>query len=227
MTTTRVWFESLTDSVFALGAAAREAQRAARAAEIARDAYDLDRLRPVDGELRIDGRAPGGVPFRPHDDALFRIGDIHREQANKLRNLYVQAALGYACGTSWATLRVLDGDQPDAVRLGRTQEGSYAISGELCPVPPLMPGLKRWSGYTKFIQAHSRWALCEEAGLYAEYLDEQPQLTDHETGELHEAIDAATGLPDAAYAYGVLAEAALHFALLEPRAQQARNRSHT
>ncbi|MEU8877584.1 hypothetical protein AB0D24_41945 [Streptomyces javensis] len=225
MTNPMPWFESLTDSVYALGAAAREAQRAARAAELARDAYDLDRLRPVDGEVRLDGRDPGGVPFRPHDAALFTIGDALREQAFKLRTIYTQTATGYAYGTAWAILRVLEGQQPDAVQLGRSREGIYAIPGELCPVPSLMPGLERWSGYKKFVQAHARWALCEEAGMYAEYLDEQPQLADHEAGELHEALDAASGVPDAAYAYGQHVESALHFALLEPRTQHARQQS--
>ncbi|WP_086708301.1 hypothetical protein [Streptomyces antimycoticus] len=222
MTSPMPWFESLTDSVYALGAAAREAQRAARTADLACDAYDLDRLRLLDGEVRLDGQHQSSVPFRPHDAALFTITKTLTEQTFKLRNLYTQTAMGYAYGTAWAILRVLEGQQPDAVQLGRSREGFYAIPGELCPVPSLMPGLKRWSGYKQFVQAHARWAMCEEAGMFAEYLDEQPQLSDHEAGELHEALDAATGVPDAAYAYGYLAEAALHFALLEPRAQHAR-----
>ncbi|MDW6061371.1 hypothetical protein SAZ11_29320 [Streptomyces sp. FXJ1.4098] len=124
MTRPMPWFETLTDSVYALGAAAREAQRAARTAELAREAYDLDRLRPVDGEVRLDGRALGGVPFRPHDAVLFTIGKALMEQANKLRTLYTQAAKGYAYGTAWAILRVLEGQQPDAVQLGRNNDGA-------------------------------------------------------------------------------------------------------
>ncbi|MEU8870276.1 hypothetical protein AB0D24_03775 [Streptomyces javensis] len=225
MTSPMPWFESLTDSVYALGAAAREAQRAARTAELARDAYDLDRLRPVDGRIRIDGRGSQAVPFRPHFRALLTIGDILTDQANQLRRLYTQAADGYAYGTAWAILRVLDGQQPDAVHLGRSPEGFYIIPGELCPIPSLMPGLERWSGYEEFVQTHAQWAICEEAGLYAEHLDEQPKLSDHEAGELHKALDTATGTPDAAYAYGQLAESALHFALLGPRAQHVRQQS--
>jgi hypothetical protein len=225
MTATPVWFESLADSVYALGAAAREAQRAARAAELARDSYDLDRLRPVDGHIRFDGRPDSTVPFRPHDNVLFAIGDTLSEQANKLRTLYAQAALGYAYGTAWAITSVLDGQQPDAVRLGRTLKGFYIIPGELCPAPPLMPGLERWNDYPKFVQARVALLLCEEAGIFADCLDEQPCLSDHEVGELHEAIDTASSLPDAAAAYGQLAESALHFALLEPKAQHARHQA--
>ncbi|MDW6061341.1 hypothetical protein SAZ11_29155 [Streptomyces sp. FXJ1.4098] len=223
MTRPMPWFETLTDSVYALGAAAREAQRAARTAELAREAYDLDRLRPVDGEVRLDGRALGGVPFRPHDAVLFTIGKALMEQANKLRTLYTQAAKGYAYGTAWAILRVLEGQQPDAVQLGRNNDGGYVVPAGACPAPVLMPGLERWSGYKQFVQVHARWAICEEADVHAAYLDAQPQLSDHEAGELHEAIDTATGAPDAAYAYGQLAESALHFALLEPRSQHARS----
>ncbi|MGR3939406.1 hypothetical protein [Streptomyces sp. BRA346] len=221
MNATPVWFESLTDSVYALGAAAREAQHAARTADLACDAYDLDRLRPSDGRVGTDDRGAQAVSFRPHFRALLTIGDALMEQTRKMRTLYAQTAMGYAYGTAWAILRVLEGQQPDAVQLSRNNDGGYIIPGELCPIPSLMPGLERWTGYKQLVQAHAQWALCEEAGMFAEYLDEQPQLSDHEAGELHKALDTATGEPDAAYAYGQLAESALHFALLEPRAQHA------
>jgi hypothetical protein len=165
------------------------------------------------------------VPFRPHDDALFVIGSVLSEQRRKLNSLYVQAALGYAYGAAWAILRVLDGQHPDTVELGRTPQGEYIIPGELCPVPSLMPKLQRWNGYEKFVCAHARWAQCDMAAAYADYLDEQSSLTDHEAGELDDAIDSAAGLPDAAYAYGVLAESGLAFALLDAKAEHARTRA--
>jgi hypothetical protein len=208
---TTPWFESLADSVYALGAAAREAQRAYRAAEIAQQHYDLDRLRPIDGEVALDDRVPSTIPFRPHDDALFRIGNTLQEQTNALRRLYAQTADAYAYGTTWAILRVLDGHQPATVSLGRTSEGYSIIPGELCPVP-LMPRLERWNNYPKFVHARAQMLRCEEAGNYADYLDEQPHLSDHQAGEFHDALDTASNLPDAAYAYGVLAESALRVA---------------
>ncbi|MFD9631678.1 hypothetical protein [Streptomyces violascens] len=221
MPKTQPWFETLADSAYALGAAACEAQRAARTAELARDAYSLDRLRPVDGYVRLDGR-DASMPFRPHDAVLFTVGDVLSEQANKLRALYNQAATGYAYGTAWAILRVLDGDHPDAVALGRTQEGYYVIPGELCPVPPLMPALQGWNDYPKFVAAHARMAICEEAGLFAEYLDEQDPLSEQDAAAFHEALDTASGTADAAVEFGHLAQSALHFALLKPRAEHHR-----
>ncbi|WP_328632797.1 hypothetical protein [Streptomyces sp. NBC_00356] len=218
MPKTEPWFESLTDSAFALGAAARETRAAARAAELADAAYDLDRLRPVDGELHLDNRPAGSVPFRPHDAALFAIGGALMTHAHKMQRLYAYAALGYAFGTAWATLRVLEGGQPPAVRLGRSEEGAYFVPGELCPVPPLMPQLERWCDYPKLLAARAKWAHCEEAGDFAEYLDEEPHLSDHDAGQFYIALDTAAGSPDAAYAYGQLAERGLRFALLAARA---------
>ena len=75
--------------------------------------------------------------------------------------------------------------------------------------PPRLPKLERWSGYAKFVQAHAWWAICEESALFAEYLDEQTELSDHEAGELHEALDVAAGTADVACAFGALAESAL------------------
>lgn len=209
------WFKSLPDSVFALGAAARETRAAARAAELADAAYDLDRLRPIDGELHLDNRPASSVPFRPHDAALFDIGGALMTHAHKMQRLYVYAVLGYAYGTAWAILRVLEGEQPPAVQLGRSDEGAYYVPGEVCPVPPLMPQLERWNDYPKLVAAREEWARCEEAGLIADGLDAEEHLSDHEAGRMYVAVDMAEGAPDAAYAYGQLAESGLRFALLK------------
>ncbi|MFD8301495.1 hypothetical protein ACFV29_03915 [Streptomyces sp. NPDC059690] len=222
MKTTPVWFDSLTDSVYALGAAAREAQRAARAAELERDAYSPDRIRLLDAEVHVDGRAPGSVPFRPHDAAVFTIGDTIGKAVRVLRGLYVNTALAYGYGTAWAILRVLDGQQPAAVSLRRSADGHCMLPPDLCPVLPAMPALQRWNDYVRFEQARLRLVECDSAGCHAEFLDCQAELSDHEAAELHAALDVAAGEADAAYAYGVLAESALHFALLEPKAQHAR-----
>ncbi|MFF4210710.1 hypothetical protein ACFYZE_15410 [Streptomyces sp. NPDC001796] len=225
MKTTLAWFDSLTDSVFALGAAAREAQRAARAAELERDAYSPDRIRLLDAAVHVDGRDPGSVPFRPHDAAVFAIGDTLSKTARALRELYLNTALAYGYGTAWAILRVLDGQQPAAVHLRRTVDGHYMLPAELCPVPPAMPALERWNGYATFERARLHLVECDAAGMHADFLGDQSELSDHEAAELHTALDVAAGEADAAYAYGVRAESALHFALLEPKAQHASTRA--
>ncbi|MFE1885243.1 hypothetical protein [Streptomyces diastatochromogenes] len=225
MKTTLAWFDSLTDSVHALGAAAREAQRAARTAELDRDAYSPDRIRLFDAEVHVEGRAPGSVPFRPHDDAVFAIGDTLSTTARVLRELYLNTALAYAYGTTWAIRQVLDGNQPAAVRLGRTADGHYTLPAELCPVPPAVPVLERWSEYRKFEQARARLLDIDDAENVAEYLDQQRYLSDRDATDLHAALDVMAGHAYAAYEYGVLAESALHFALLAPKAQHASTRA--
>ncbi|MER5511245.1 hypothetical protein ABT052_38895 [Streptomyces sp. NPDC002766] len=225
LTITPAWFDSLTDSVYALGAAAREAQRAARATELEHAAYSPDRIRLLDAAVHVDGRASGSVPFRPHDAAVFTIGDTLSKTAQVLRELYVNTALAYGYGTAWAILRVLEGQQPPAVQLGRTADGHYMLPADLCPVPPAMPALQRWNDYARFEQARLRLVECDSAGCHADFLACQGDLSDHEAAELHTALDVAAGEADAAYAYGVLAESALHFALLGPKARHARTRA--
>ncbi|MFD7918876.1 hypothetical protein ACFV3R_06600 [Streptomyces sp. NPDC059740] len=218
-TRTLPWFETLTDSVYALGAAAREAQRAYRSALIACDQYALERLRPIDGAVTLTGEPSSTLPYRPHDHALFAIGDVLAGQRDRLRTLYSRTAHSYAYGTTWALLRVLDGDQPPHVAIQRTADGYDVIPHELCPIPPAMPRLERWVGHGRLESARQRMLRCDEAGDFADDLSDQPELSDHDAGLFHDALDVAGGLPDAAYAYGEQAENALHFALLEPRTQ--------
>ncbi|TQE20017.1 hypothetical protein [Streptomyces ipomoeae] len=217
--TTRTWFDSLTGSVYALGAAAREAQLAARTAHLTCEQYEPHRIRLSDAEVHLDDHAVGATPLRPHAVAVSTIGDTLSKTATVLDALYTNTALAYAYGTAWAILRVLKGEQPHAVRLGRTRDGHYILPRELCPVPPAMPSLERWNEYTKFERARLHLVECDTAGMHADFLGEQPHLSDHEIEELHTALDVAAGYPDAAYTYGELAESALHFALLEPKAQ--------
>ncbi|MCB5177802.1 hypothetical protein [Streptomyces antimicrobicus] len=214
--TTPPWFESLTDSVHALGAAAREAQHAHHAARISLAHYDLDRLRAVDGELMVPGR-PSGMPFRPHDHALFTIGDAHRRQANTLYRLFCQTADGYAYGTTWAIRQVLDGRQPPVVELRRSEQGFYVLPSEAHPSTEAFEALGRWAGKAEFDRALTELQRREAAAEYAEGLDAYEYLTDHEASAMHDAARIAEGRPDAAYAYGEHAERALRFALLGAR----------
>lgn len=210
------WFESLTDSVSALGAAARETRTAHQAAEAAAAQYDLDRIRLLDGQVTITGRLSAS---RPHDQAVMRIGDALRNCEGRLEVLYDRAALSYAYGTAWAILRVLDGQEPPRAEVGWAKEGSLNIPNELTPIPSQIAGLERWCDSTRFEQARTRWEACDTAAEYASTLADEDYLSDHGAGEMHKAYAEARGMADAAYDYGVLAESALHYALLGARAR--------
>ncbi|MFI8404381.1 hypothetical protein ACIGG5_29570 [Streptomyces sp. NPDC085463] len=212
------WFESLTDSAFALGAAARETRTAHQAAQAAAAQYDLDRVRLLDGEISVPGRFS---PSRPHDRAVMGIGKALQECRDRMERLYTDAALSYAYGAAWAILRVLDGQEPPRIELGLTAEGHLTIPGELAPIPPTIKGLDRWRDNAKFEKARQRWWECDSAGEYADSLSDQDYLADHEAYEMDQAYGEARGLADAAYAYGVLAESALHYSLLGARARRA------
>ncbi|MFD7980844.1 hypothetical protein [Streptomyces sp. NPDC059071] len=213
---TMPWFETLTDSVYALGAAAREARTAHQAAQAARAQYDLDRVRLLDGEVAVTGRRSLS---RPHDQAVMRIGDALRECENHMARLYDRGAASYAYGTAWAILRVLDGQEPPHAEVGWSENGSLTIPSELCPIPPQITGLERWRDNDRLEKARLRWWDCDSAGEYASALSDQEYLADHEAYEMHQAFAEASGMADAAYAYGVLAEAALRFALLGARSR--------
>ncbi|MFF7438698.1 hypothetical protein [Streptomyces sp. NPDC008122] len=210
------WFESLTDSAFALGAAARETRTAHQAAQAATAQYDLDRVRLLDGEITVPGLF---TPPRPHDRAVMGIGKALQQCGDQMESLYTDAALSYAYGTAWAILRVLDGQEPPRVELSHTAEGDLIIPRGLAPVPPQIAGLERWRDNPKFEQARKRWESCDYAGEYASALADEEYLSDHGAYEMHEAYGEARGITDAAYAYGVLAESALRYALLGPRAR--------
>ncbi|MFE5944247.1 hypothetical protein [Streptomyces sp. NPDC056480] len=210
------WFDSLTDSIFALGAAARETRTAYQAAQAASAHYNLDRIRLLDGEVTLTGRYSAS---RPHDQAVVRIADALRNCEHRMENLYNQAALSYAYGTAWAILRVLDGQEPPRVELGLSAEGHLTVPGELAPVPPAIEGLDRWCDNAKFEKARQRWWECDSAGEYASALDDEDYLADHEANEMHQAHAEARGIPDAAYAYATLAESALRYSLLGTRAR--------
>jgi hypothetical protein len=198
---------SLEDSVFALGAAARECQSAAQAAAITTSHYDLDRLRLLDGKV-LQGHPGYTGEQEPHLAALSRIGDIHLKTMHHLERLYGQAAEAYAHGANWAVRQVQAGQQPAHVTLKVDSDGSYVIDGSL---PAL--DLDRFVQAKAVEAARSTYERCLVAGWEAEGIGRQDYVSDHEAGEMHAALDVATGLPDAAYAYGLLAESALRWAL--------------
>lgn len=205
--TTRTWTMSLEDSVFALGAAARECQSAAQAAAITTGHYDLDRLRLLDGKI-LTGHPGFTGEQEPHLTALGRIGTVQLRTQHELERLYTQAAEAYAHGANWAVRQVQAGEQPVHVTLKVDSDGSYIIDGSL-------PALD----LDRFVQAKAVEAARRTyerrlvAGWEAEGIGRRDYVSDHEAGEMHAALDLAGGLPDAAYAYGILAESALRWAL--------------
>ncbi|KOU72541.1 hypothetical protein ADK61_26790 [Streptomyces sp. XY66] len=211
--TTRPWFETLTDSVTALGAAAREARTAHRAAQAAGAQYNLDRLRLLDGAITVPGRS-SGMPDRPHDRALFTIGHSHGEHEHRMADLYEDAAAAYAYGTAWAIQRVLDGQQPPLVVLGRTSDGRTIIPGEVFPYPSAFKGLDGWSGHAGFERARGELERLGDLWACVHGLDE-PDIPD--TFDLLDTTEKLEAFPDAAFAFGRIAESALTFALLDHR----------
>ena len=202
------WTSTLTDSVFALGAAARECQSAYQAAVIAKGHVDLDRIRLLDGKVNRRRAASYTTEQEPHLTALSRIGGIQLKAMHQLKRLYEDAARAYAHGTAWAVLQVQSGRQPAHVELQVDDEGNHLFAEWL---PKL--DLARYSEANALAAAHHAYERCLDAGAEAAEIDAQAYIADHEAGQMHRALDIAAGLPDAAYTYGVLAESALHFAL--------------
>ncbi|WP_171166817.1 hypothetical protein [Streptomyces sp. I05A-00742] len=191
------WFQSLTESVFALGAAARELRMANQAARTAAWGVEPHRLLPVEGQLNV----PGAPFFRPHDVAVCQMADIYRELEGHTKRLYENTALAYAHGAAAVTLSVLAGERPRYVEL-RREDGRYVIP--TTGSPDLTGHLGTWSGGPRLAELHRA-------------LLKRQDETHGATSEPHcEAGEFSVGLADAAYAYGEQAESALHFALMTP-----------
>ncbi|MGW5850504.1 hypothetical protein ACWFQ8_21580 [Streptomyces sp. NPDC055254] len=211
--TTMPWFETLTDSVAALGAAAREARTAHRAARAAGAQYHLHRLRNVDGAVTVPGQT-ATVPERPHDRAVLVIVASHLAHECRMAELYDDAAAAYAFGAAWAIGRVLDGQRPPLVAISRQADGRTAIPDELFPVPPAFKGLDHWNGHARFEQARAELDRVGDLWAYVRGLDE-PDIPD--TFDLLDVNEKLASAPDAAFAYGQIAESALTFTLLDRR----------
>jgi len=204
---TQPWTASLQDSVYALGAAARECQAAYRAAVIAKGHVDLDRIRLLDGKvLRRDTGYTGEQ--EPHLAALSRIGDVQLNNQHALERLYEEAARAYAHGANWAVQQVLSGAQPAHVELKAGPDGRYVFAAFM----PVLQ-LDRYAKANALEAARRTYERCLVAGFEAEGIADQDYISDHDAGQMHESLDVAEGLPDAAYAYGVQAESAVHFAI--------------
>lgn len=219
----RPWFEDLTDSVRALGEAAREYQLALAAVRTLRAGVEIDRRVLHDGKVaaqpRPDAAGWAKVPVTraPHEHAVFTLVDHYREQFFKVQGLYENAALCFATGCAWAISHVQQGHNPNGVGLDLAEDNRTLAP---CTGTALeIKGLERYAYGKQVTEAYERLLICLNAAGYAEDLDSRGYLADHEAGWMHDALDVAAGLADAAYEYGMHAERALGFTLLEPRRQ--------
>ncbi|MFF7012255.1 hypothetical protein ACFY9Y_22265 [Streptomyces fimicarius] len=216
---TQHWTESLFDSVYALYETAREYQLAYLAAQLAAAQAEFDRRKTNEGRIALEGHsAMVGRPLlrEPHPDALFALLRIYNEAATEMHRLYEEAALLFASGAAWAIWSIQLGHTPPVVAF-QTDEYDSPVQHRLS-----ITGLTNYAGAPALGRAYEQLARRLSAADHAVHLAEQSDLADHEAGELHEAHDAAMGIADSAYAYGLLAQKAVNFALLEPRRARER-----
>ncbi|WP_145498706.1 hypothetical protein [Streptomyces sp. CFMR 7] len=207
------WTESLFDSVYALYETAREYQLAHQAAQITASTVDFDRRRTHPGRITLTGRSGTS---EPHGRAQRILHRLYHALETDTRRHFEEAALLYASGTAWAVRAVLNGEHPAHVAFQTTTRG------DLVPPSLEIPSLDTWAGGPALGAAYTALGRCMQAAEYGEDLGGQEYISDHEATQMHTALDIARGTPTAAFAYGLLAQRALDFALLEPRRARER-----
>lgn len=212
------WTDSLFDSVYALYETAREYQTSHRATQVAAESVDWDRRNTHKGYIALEGRTLYGRTATrvPHEDALSVLSRLYGAVASEARRHYEEAALLYASGAAWAIKSVQRGDTPPFV--------AFQVDhwGDAVPHAMDIPGLDTYAEGPALDAAYSAVVRCMNASEYGEELAGRDEVSDHESAEMHRAIDAASGLADAAFAYGLLAQKAVNFVLLEPRRARER-----
>lgn len=193
MSTATAWHLSLSDSVHALGAAARELRAAHHHARHTAWTADPVRLIPVTGLLAV----PGTDPVRPHDEALWQLSDLYMVLEHHTRDLYENAALGYAYGTAYALTAVLRSEHPRHVELPRDRAGHYLLPDD--GLPDLSQSVSQRAGGRELTDLRAQLLECERI-RDAEPDDSSPS-------------EFTVDLADAAYAYGQCAERALRHLL--------------
>lgn len=211
---TQHWTESLFDSVYALYETAREFQTAHRAAQLATLTVDFDRRQLHAGRIAMEGRTNAyGRTFTraPHEEAASVLSRLYSTTESTAHRYYEGAALLYASGAAWAIRSVQGGNAPAVI--------AFQIDDDGDPVPHAMniPGLETYAGGPELDAAYNRVRDCLDAAEHAEDLAGRDYVADHEASEMFRAGDVAAGLAEAAFAYGLLAQRALNFVLLEPR----------
>ncbi|WP_435125305.1 hypothetical protein [Actinacidiphila sp. bgisy144] len=188
--TTPEWHLSLLDSVRALAAATEELRAAHQHARHTARTADPARIIPVPGLLTISGTSE---PVRPHDEALWQLSDLYMVLEHHTRDLYENAALGYAHGTANAIAAVLRAERPHHAELPRDRHGNYPLAAD--DLPDLSNSLTTQAGARDLTALRNQLIACEQA---------------QDTEEATEETGLSTTLADAAHAYGQHAERALH-----------------
>jgi len=213
------WTDSLFDSVYALYETAREYRTAHRAAEVAASTVDFDRRVTHEGQITLAARPDvhGRVSTRtPHGQALIVLHRLYSTLETETQGRYEEAALLYASGTAWAIRAVLRGETPPTAVFQTTDHGHLA--------PPALeiPGLETWVDGPALDAAYDAVLRCTEAAEHSEQMADWGPVSEPEAGTIVRAETVAAGLADACFAYGLLAQRALAFALIEPRRARER-----
>ncbi|MFI1826614.1 hypothetical protein ACH41E_09165 [Streptomyces sp. NPDC020412] len=209
-TATIPWFHSLTDSIAALGAAAREYRTASQSARIAVWHFEPLRLLPVDGAISV----PGRDFVRAHDDATLKISNLYGELERATASLYENAALAYAYGTAHALLAVLRGERPSYLEFDR-RDGEYVRP--TAPLPDFNDVVEQWTSKPDLAALRERVIEGERARSSVDDLAFYEDLAGYETPTIADLRDRAAGLADSAYAYGEAAERILYYLLTTVR----------
>ncbi|MEV0963296.1 hypothetical protein AB0J25_12020 [Streptomyces sp. NPDC049910] len=224
------WFDSLTDSVYALGEAAREYRHAYRAACLARESVDVDRRQLHEGRIDLAPHAKAVVterfPFTraPQEYAVFKLGRLYLDTEHATQEMYEEAALMYAAGAAWAIRRVQAGEQPPLVVFQRDSDGTFATRSYMSVLYGGLPSFERYRDAGRLQAAYSRLAERLAAADVAEDLAGEEFLADHEASAMHEALDITQDTGDVAYALGELLEGAVRFSLIGAKQEHERAR---
>lgn len=212
------WTDSLFDSVYALYETAIEYQTAHRAARLAVQTVDWDRRKLHEGRIALEGRTNAygrTLTQPPHEKAVFNLCRLYERTESQMHRRFEEAALLYASGAAWAIASVQRGETPAHVTF-QTDDDRDAVPNSLVP-----PRLDNYTGGPALNDAYNEVVNRQGASEYAEDLAGRDYVTEHEAGEMFRGIADAKGLADAAFAYGLLAQRALNYVLLEPRRARA------
>ncbi|NUP19850.1 MAG: hypothetical protein HOZ81_27980 [Streptomyces sp.] len=212
------WFEHLVDSVRALGEAAREWQLADQTARLLEAGVELERRNLHEGKILVHAPAARGWDSKPrksgpHEHAVFDLQKIYMEHRFLTRRRYEHAAMLFASGAARAIVQVQAGEKPDRVLFPLDADRTPVVGGYK------ISDLGNYVNAKKIAAAYEQVLRMDQAAEYAEEIAgrEDHEVSERDAGDMFEAAAFAEGLPDAAYAYGRLAEGALSFVLLGPK----------